>query len=165
MTRSTTEDEPTAIAPAGFVKVQLGGAFATHNGPLHARWQDPYLLLGFRVGPQHVNPANSCHGGMLGMFADIMISTAAQYQSDIARQFLPTINLQMDFLATAPLGSWVQGRADILRATRSLIFSQGLIHADGTLVMRASGVFKRGPLLPDTASDHALALPGMRAGA
>ena len=59
----------------------------------------------------------------------------------------------------------MQGRADILRVTRSLIFSQALIHADGTLVMRASGVFKRGPLLSDTASDHALALPGMRAGA
>ncbi len=147
--------------PAGFELVQLGGAFATHNGPLYARWHDGRLQLGFRVGPRHVNPGQNCHGGMLGMFADILISSAAQYQSDIARQFLPTISLQMDFLASAPLGSWVQGQADILRVTRNLIFSQGLVHADGQPALRASGVFKRGPLLPDSASDQALTLPGM----
>ena len=147
--------------PAGFELVQLGGAFATHNGPLYARWQEERLQLGFRVGTQHVNPGQNCHGGMLGMFVDILISSAAQYQSDIPRQFLPTISLQMDFLAGAPLGSWVQGQADILRVTRNLIFSQGLVHADGQPALRASGVFKRGPLLPDSASDHALKLPGM----
>jgi len=32
---------------------------------------------------------------------------------------------------------------------------------DGVLALRASGVFRRGPLLPDTGSDQALRLPGM----
>ena len=149
------------LVPAGFVPVQLGGAFATHNGPLYARWHEHRLQLGFRVGPQHVNPGQSCHGGMLGMFADILISTAAQYQAEIPRQFLPTVSLQMDFMANAPLGSWVLGQADILRVTRNLIFSHGLAHVDGTTVLRASGVFNRGQLLPDTANDHGLQLPGM----
>jgi uncharacterized protein (TIGR00369 family) len=157
--QDTTVSDP---APA-FEPVEIGGAFATHNGPMHARWILGHLQLGFRVGPHHVNPAQECHGGMLGMFADILISTAAQYQSDIPRQFLPTISLQMDFIAAAPLGSWVQGEADILRVTRNLVFSQGLIHADGTLVLRTSGVFKRGPLLPDSASDQPLRLVGMPA--
>jgi len=98
---------------------------------------------------------------MLAMLADILISTAAQYQTDIPRQFLPTISLQTDFLAPAPLGSWVLGRAEVLRVTRNLVFSQGLIEADGALAMRASGVFRRGPLLPDSASDDTLRLPGM----
>lgn len=154
------QDTPTSPAP-GFEPVDIGGAFATRNGPLHARWFDGHLQLGFRVGPQHVNPGNQCHGGMLCMFADILISTAAQYQADIPRQFLPTISLQMDFIAAAPLGSWVQGEAEILRVTRNLVFSQGLLHADGTLVLRTSGVFKRGPLLPDSTGDQALRLPGM----
>jgi acyl-coenzyme A thioesterase PaaI-like protein len=98
---------------------------------------------------------------MLSTFVDILLSTAAQYQTDIPRVFLPTISLQMDFIAGAPLGSWVQGQADILRVTRNLIFSQALVHADGVLAMRASGVFKRGPLLPDSAGDQMLRLPGM----
>lgn len=150
-----------AAPPAGFIEVQIGGAFAAHNGPLFARWHDDHLQLGFRVQPQHTNPGGSCHGGMLGMFADVLISSAAHYQCDMPRTFLPTISLQSDFLAVAPLGSWVQGQADILKMTRGLVFTQGLIHADGTLAMRASGVFKRGPLLPDTANDHELRLPGM----
>ena len=145
----------------GFEPADIGGVFAVNNGPLFGRWHDDHLQLGFRVGARHVNPGQQCHGGMLGMFADILLSTAAPYQTDIPRVFLPTISLQMDFIAAAPLGCWVQGQTDILRVTRNLVFSQCLIHADGTLAMRASGVFRKGPLLPDTAGDHALQLPGM----
>ena len=152
---------PTSDAPEGFIAVQVGGAFATHNGPLFARWHEAHLQLGFRVGPQHVNPGNACHGGMLAMFTDILLSTAAQYQSAIPRTFLPTISLQFDFMAPAPLGSWVQGQAEVLKVTKNLVFSQGLVWADEALALRASGVFRRGPLLPDSASDHRLVLPGL----
>lgn len=155
------EIDAALAVPEGFVPARLGGPFATHNGPLFARWHEGRFQMGFRVGPQHVNPGNACHGGMLGMFADILISSAAQYQTDIPRTFLPTISLQTDFMAPAPLGAWVQGQADILQVTARLVFSQGLVTADGVNVMRASGVFRRGPLLPDTASDHELQLPGM----
>ena len=157
MAEPPTAPEP----PAGFTPVDIGGAFADHNGPLFARWHEGRLQLGFRVGPLHANPGGQCHGGMLGTFADILISTAAQYQADIPRQFLPTIGLQLDFLAPAPLASWVQGEATILKVTRKLVFSQGLVHADGQIVVRASGVFRRGPLLADAAGDQALQLAGM----
>jgi uncharacterized protein (TIGR00369 family) len=152
--------------PEGYERADIGGRFALDAGPLYVRWSDEHLLFGFRVEPRHVNPGNQCHGGMLSMFADILLSTAAQYQTDIPRQFLPTISLQLDFLGRAPLGSWVQGRADILKVTRNLVFSQGLIEADGELVMRASGVFRRGPLLPESPGDEAIPLPksGRRAG-
>src|SRR5205085_9365522 len=133
---ATPAGSETAV-PDGYVAVAIGGAFALHNAPLYARWHDSRLELGFRVGPLHINPGNACHGGMLAMITDILISTAAQYQTEIPRQFLPTISLQTDFLAPAPLGSWVEGRAEILRVTRHLVFSQGLVEADGTLVMRA----------------------------
>ncbi len=156
-------NEDTVTSPEGFERVELGGAFALHNGPLFARWADGHLQLGFRVGPRHVNPGQGCHGGMLCTFADILVSTAAQYQTDIPRQFLPTISLQTDFLAIAPLGSWVQGRADVLKVTRKLVFSQGLLQADGETVLRVSGVFRRGPLLPESDGDQVLRLPGMPA--
>lgn len=152
-----------AGVPEGFVPVPVGGSFAAHNGPLFGRWHEGRLELGFRVLPQHCNPGGACHGGMLATLADILISTAAQYQADIPRQFLPTISLQMDFLAPAPVSCWVEGRADILRVTRNLLFSQGLLYADGVPAVRASGVFRRGPLLPDSAADQGLQLPGMPA--
>jgi uncharacterized protein (TIGR00369 family) len=147
--------------PDGFLPVNVGGDFASYNGPFYARWHEAHLQLGFVVTERRINPGKACHGGMLSLFADIMLSLAAQYQTDIERQFLPTISLQTDFMASAPLGQWVQGQADILKVTRKLIFSQGLISCNGTVVVRASGVFRRGPLLPDTESDGLLQLPGM----
>lgn len=155
------EEAPPHAIPAGFVVVEIGGAFAGHNGPLYGRWHADRLQLGFRVAALHVNPGGQCHGGMLGTFADILISTAAQYQTEIPRQFLPTISLQMDFMAPAALGSWVEGEAEILKVTQRLVFSHGLIRADGQTVLRASGVFRRGPLLPDSAGDQGLRLEGM----
>jgi uncharacterized protein (TIGR00369 family) len=161
MNMPTPRQEPLLPPPDGFLPVQLGGAFATFSGPLYARWHQQRLQLGFRVSPHHANPANACHGGMLAMFADVLISTAAQYQSDIPRQFLPTISLQLDFMASAQMGSWVQGQADVLKVSRNLVFSHGLVEADGVTVLRTSGVFKRGALLPDSPHDPTLKLPGL----
>jgi uncharacterized protein (TIGR00369 family) len=147
--------------PPGFVPVKLGSTFATHSAELYARWHHDHLQVGFVVQAHQVNPGGRCHGGMLSLLADIVLSSAAQYQTDIPRQFLPTISLQLDFMNGAPLGRWVQGEADILEVTKNLVFSQGVIRCDGKTVARASGVFRRGPLLPDTESDHRLELPGM----
>jgi uncharacterized protein (TIGR00369 family) len=155
----TTSDA--AHPPAGFVPVKLGSTFASHSARLFARWHVDRLQLGFRVEPHQVNPGDNCHGGMLSLFADILLSSAAQYQTDIPRQFLPTISLQLDFINGAPLGTWVQGEASILQVTKNLVFSQGLIMCNDKTVARASGVFRRGPLLPDSESDYRLELPGM----
>ena len=55
----------------------------------------------------------------------------------------------MDFLAPSPKGAWVQGEAQLLRATRSMVFMQGLVTADGQSVARVSGIFKIGPRFED----------------
>ena len=75
------------------------------------------------------------HGGMMATFCDMLLPISAHYLSSaIGARFLPTINLQIDYLAGSPLGAWVQGEAQLLRATRSLVFMQGLVQADGTPV-------------------------------
>jgi hypothetical protein len=43
----------------------------------------------------------------------------------------------------------VQGEGDVLRTTRNLLFAQGLITADGTPVLRVSGIFKMGVVIGD----------------
>jgi len=47
------------------------------------------------------------------------------------------------------LGSWVQGEAQLLLATRSMVFMQGLVTADAAQVARVSGIFKIGPSFED----------------
>lgn len=116
--------------------------FLDANGPLYCRWADEHLLLGFRIEMRHCNPGRVCHGGMLATFADMLLPIAARFQSAADMGFLPTVHLACDFLAPAPLGAWIEGRAEALTATRNLLFVQGLATADGVACLRANGIFK-----------------------
>ena len=135
--------------PPGFAPLQSGGPFIQHNGPLYLRHEGSVVQFGFRVERRHVNPMNNLHGGMMASFCDMLLPLSVHRKSDqVADRFLPTISLQIDYLAPAPLGCWIEGTAELLRATRSLVFAQGLVTADGVPCARASGVFKIGPELP-----------------
>lgn len=138
--------------PDGFHPLVLGGEFMAVNGPLYLRLVDARVQMGFRVEKRHANPMDICHGGMMASFCDMLLPVAVHHQcAEVGRRFLPTINLQIDYLAPAPLGAWVQGEAEVLRATRSMVFVQGLVRADGMPVARASGIFKIGPSFGDDA--------------
>jgi uncharacterized protein (TIGR00369 family) len=130
--------------PAGFARLPIGGDFMAHNGPLFVRTVDGRAQLGFRVQQRHTNPLNICHGGMLASFVDMLLPVCIHRQSEVGLRFLPTISLQIDYLAPAPLGAWVQGEADVLRVTRTMVFAHGLAHIDGKPVLRVSGTFKIG---------------------
>lgn len=131
--------------PSGFAPLPIGGEFMAVNGPLYVRSADGRAQLGFRVLRRHTNPLNICHGGMLASFADMLLPVCIHRQSaEVGLRFLPTISLQLDYLAPAPLGAWVQGEADVLRVTRTMVFAQGVARIDGTPVIRVSGIFKIG---------------------
>lgn len=132
--------------PPGFAPLSAGGPYILHNGPLYLRHQGDAVQFGFRVEPRHTNPMGNLHGGMMATFCDMLLPLSVHCKShEVADQFLPTISLQIDYLAPAPLGAWVQGEAGPLRITRSLVFAQGLVAADGVVCTRVSGVFKIGP--------------------
>jgi uncharacterized protein (TIGR00369 family) len=151
MAPMSASPESVAAIPEGFRARDFGGGFMTVNGPLYARRTDAGLQLGFRVEERHCNPMRICHGGMIATFCDMLLPISAHVLSkEVASRFLPTINLQIDYLAASPLGAWVQGEAQLLRATRALVFMQGLVQADGTTVARVSGIFKIGPPFDDT---------------
>ena len=132
--------------PAGFQRLKVGGDFLALNGPLYFAEKDADFRIGFRVEPRHTNPIGTCHGGMLATFCDMFMPiSAGRTVAAIKGHFLPTISLQIDFMAPAFTGAWVEGRADVLRVTRKMVFANGLVYADGQLAVRASGIFKIGP--------------------
>lgn len=132
-------------APAGFRALAMGEGFMGVNGPLWLRHEGALVQIGFRVEPRHCNPMGNCHGGMLASFSDMVLPLSIHRKApEIGMRFLPTISLQLDYLAPAPLGCWVQGEAEVLRSTRSLVFAQGLVTADGSPAVRISGIFKIG---------------------
>jgi uncharacterized protein (TIGR00369 family) len=128
--------------PAGFAPLKLTMGFLENTGPLYGKWADDHLLLGFRVEMRHCNPGQVAHGGMLATFADMLLPIASRFQSKTDMGFLPTINLTCDYLAPAPLGSWVEGRAEPVKMTKNLLFAQGTATAEGQPVLRANGIFK-----------------------
>ena len=136
--------------PEGFQPRRYGDGFIAANGPLYLKKLAHGVQLGFRVEQRHCNPMGICHGGMIATFCDMLLPISAHHLSDeLSRRFLPTISLQVDYLAPSPKGAWVQGEAQLLRSTRSLVFMQGLVTADGEHVARVSGVFKIGPRFED----------------
>jgi uncharacterized protein (TIGR00369 family) len=136
------------MIPPGFVATTMGGDFIRINGPMYLKRAEGRVQLGFRVEPRHCNPAQILHGGMMASFCDMLLPVCATYlEPALAGRFLPTISLQIDYLAPSSLGAWIEGESQVLRHSVSLCFLQGLVTADGTPVARASGVFKIGPLI------------------
>ena len=131
--------------PDGWSLFTLRGGFIDRNGPLFFRDDGPHgFQLGMRIEDRHCNPRGVGHGGWLMTFADMMLPMAAHRHPKVGRYFLPTVSMSVDFLAPAPLGAWLTSQTEILRVTRNLVFGQGLVYADDTLVARVNGVFKIG---------------------
>ena len=140
--------------PDGFIALRKAPGHIGVVGPLYLRHERrdavhperDLVQLGFRVEPRHCNPAGILHGGMMATFADMLLPLSAHRLTRAAAgHFLPTVSLQLDYLAPAPSGTWVHGEAQVLRATRSLLFMQGLVWADGHIAARVSGILKIGP--------------------
>lgn len=141
---STTAPLAQAIPP-GFKPRKFGDGFIGANGPLYTRLHEGRLQVGFLVEERHCNPMGICHGGMLATLADMVCPITAHFTCEAAKnRFLPTISLQIDYIASARLGVWVQAEAEVLRATRSMVFVHGLIKAEETVLARVSGIFKIG---------------------
>jgi acyl-coenzyme A thioesterase PaaI-like protein len=71
----------------------------------------------------------------------MLLVLGSSAQTGLSR-YMVTVNLSCDFIAPAPEGAWIEGRLQILRSTRSLVFCQGRLDADGVLVLRMSGIAK-----------------------
>jgi len=130
--------------PAGWTQITLPAGYLERNGPLHARAEHGKLWLGFRVEHRHCNPADNCHGGMLMTFADMALVLTVRWTNPNTGM-IPTVSLSGDFLAAAPVGSWIETSGEVLRATRNMCFVQGVARADGTPILRWSGIGKPVP--------------------
>ena len=133
--------------PEGFAPYGLMSGFIKTAGPMFGRRGDGRVDIGFWVEERHCNLWNNCHGGWLSTLADIQLAIACKTRLEAEgrtepRPLLATINLSVDFLAPAPMGSWVEGCAEALRTGARTAFAQMTATADGVLCLRASGIFK-----------------------
>ncbi len=139
---AAVDDTPALATPAGFIVMRMpANPFIDGIGPLYGRLDGERFVLGIRVEKRHCNPGGTCHGGMIMTLSDMLLLMGSNIEGRVNRYFT-TVNVTCDFIAPAPLGSWIEGRMQVLRVARSLVFSQGLFTVGETIIARANGILK-----------------------
>jgi uncharacterized protein (TIGR00369 family) len=101
----------------------------------------PSPRYAFMPLPKHANGAGAVHGGMLMTLADQVFGASVQKAALGAK--VVTVSLTTQFVAPAQIGVWIEGEAEIVRQTRSLVFVTGQLFQNGKAVLMASGIWKR----------------------
>lgn len=144
--KTIANDPPPGFKLIDFQRESSVLNFNTHVGPLYFRRGEKgthdAFVMGFRVQPYMCNPAGTLHGGMMMTVADLMGGMGASVLAGIRGKFLPTVSMTFDFVAPAREGDWVEGRAELVRATRSLLFTHIYLTVGDTKILRASCIVK-----------------------
>ena len=132
----------TTEIPEGFRALNLPrNPFIEANGPLYGRTDEGAFIMSFRCEQKHCNPMMVCHGGMMATLADMLLLLGTTFQAKLD-QFLLTVSLDVDFVAPVKQGDWLEGRAAVLRAGKSIIFTEGRMTVEGTTVARVNAILK-----------------------
>lgn len=137
------ENDIPSDPPEGYRQIDTGAGFNVLFGPVFGRMESGRPMLGIRVSNRHINPHKTCHGGVLATFADFQ-AYIAHHQAGLRDIVTPTINMTVDFLSPAVLGDWLEARTELVRATRSMIYSQTLAFVGDRPVFRSNSIFKIG---------------------
>lgn len=131
----------TMNVPEGFREFEGQMGFVELTGPLWIKKTEGDAYLGLRVEEKHCNIGGICHGGLLMYFADMQLGVGAQAAS-MMRKFLPTIQMSCDFVSPVANGAWLEGRTQLIKQTRNLLFATCILTADGKNAFSGSGIMK-----------------------
>ena len=143
---NSVDDIVALSAPKPFRPSVRRGPFTTHNGPWFHWAEKERWRQGVRLLERHCNSRGIVHGGFLSSFADGLAATAVFKE---VKRASVTIKLNTEFLRSAEQGEWLQGTAQISRATGKTAFvdayawtGEGRDILMDNLVFRSSAVFR-----------------------
>ena len=91
------------------------------------------------VEEKHTNLGGVVHGGVLMSFVDVIMGTTSYRH---AGRSGASIRIVSDFVAPARIGDWLEGRGEVVKATRSVVFARGLLTVEGRTILTATGNYK-----------------------
>lgn len=109
--------------------------------PLFSRQVDDTVQIGLQVAEPHTNSRGMAHGGLISALADNAMGLSCGLGLDHVGG-LVTVNLAIDFLATATLGQWLQVEPAVVKRGKGLCFASALVTADGKPCARANATFQ-----------------------
>ena len=145
MSYEIPDDPPAGFKLVDFARGRPEPTFNTHIGNMYAKrgekgTRDEFVLA-IRVQQNMCNPAGGLHGGMMMTVADLVGTMGGGYLAGL-RKFLPTVSMTFDFVAPARVGDWVEGRAELIRQTRTLLFTNIYLTVGDQKILRASSIAK-----------------------
>jgi acyl-coenzyme A thioesterase PaaI-like protein len=128
-----------AEIPPGWV-LRPGKAFNSHVGPFYQPEGGDAQRCGFVTDERHGNKRGVTHGGMIATAFDVALGNASW---DAAGQKpCATVQLNIHYIGALPLHEFAEIGAELVRATRSLVFLRGVMSVGGRTVATADGVWK-----------------------
>jgi len=141
-------DNADEVVPAGYERLPTFGPFHEALGPMYVKFEDGYYTVGLWVKERHRNRGPMMHGGMVCTLADTASHWAARQTRQAAGMILTT-GLNVSLMGNAAPGEWVAARAQVLRAGRSIVFTDCHISSGGRAIAQASAQFQ---VVHDTAA-------------
>jgi len=120
------------------------GGFVHRNGPLYIDRGARRPTVKLTLGPQHTNAIGIASGGLLMTVLDITLGANVSAEINF-NGICPTVQFSVNLMAGARIGDELIGEAEVTKVTRSLIFANGRLTANGQVIATASGVFKIPP--------------------
>lgn len=118
-----------------------GTHFNETAGPYWVRREDGVRVVGLLGEERHGNGyVGTVHGGVLMTFADIALGMGVVDAADT--RDCVTLQLQMQFTASAPIGGFLTCRPELVRRTSQIVFMRGLIMTGERTVASADGMWK-----------------------
>jgi uncharacterized protein (TIGR00369 family) len=136
----TTSEEQAPEVPEGFARVRRRSPFLDQVGQLYVPEDGEQPVYGLRIRPEHANNRGGAHGGVLMTVADLVLGYTTAFAHEPPLR-MATANLNIDFVGAAQIGDWLEGRAEIVRAGRSLAFATCYLTVGDRRIARANGLF------------------------
>jgi uncharacterized protein (TIGR00369 family) len=127
--------------PEGFERMPTFGPYHQLLGPMYWRRADDGMLVGLRVQDKHRNRGQMMHGGMICTLADTASHWAAKHAREPLLRMLTT-GLNVSLMGNAGPGEWVEAHARVMRAGRSLVFTDCRIASGSGVIAQASAQFQ-----------------------
>jgi uncharacterized protein (TIGR00369 family) len=89
----------------------------------------------------HCNSRGFLHGGVVAALADNAMGLSCVLSNQAARSAL-TVSLNLDYVATARIGQWLQIDPRVVKTGTTLGFVDALVSADGEIMVRAAATFR-----------------------
>lgn len=126
--------------PEGFEPLDLGGGYGKLFGNMYRKIEDKRSVLGFYADTHHMNNFDSCHGGAIAFVADMQLA-AVKSLTETGEGHYPTKQLTVDYIAPIKLGKWVEMTVELVRSTKTSIYTHGVISSNNKCVARTTAIY------------------------